>query len=192
MAYAAERSNSVAVEVLLDAGTAVNSVGPEGTALQLAALYGRKENFDLLLKRGADPNIGAGRWENPLIAAIHMAGRDPKLAVYMVQQLLERGADRNTPGILHYAVSQCLESHPKRNQAVDVLRCLLAAGVNVNALNANNETALYTAAFHGAEEAAAVLFSHKADSTVGKSPLVAASSRDHTKIAKLLMSARTR
>jgi ankyrin repeat protein len=181
-----------AVRLLLDAGCAVNAIGIERvfgdpcTPLQLAALAGRKENVALLLERGANPNLGAGRWTNPLIAAIHFVGRSPK-DIDMIQSLLSHGADKNTPGALHYAVWQCLDWNLAAAESLCIVKCFLDAGADVDGLNSQGQTALFEAAFHGATKVAALLLQRGASPNVGKSAFEIAVSRKHTEIVKLML-----
>lgn len=74
--YAASGQEPGVVGFLLDAGSDIDAVGPEGsTALMLAARYGDERIVDLLLNRGADPRL-----KNPYgaVAADYarVAGRD--------------------------------------------------------------------------------------------------------------------
>jgi ankyrin repeat protein len=190
---AAETCSPLVLQKLLDAGAEINVLAVDksyptlqlGSPLQAACLSGKRENISFLLKKSADANLGAGRFENPLSAAIHCVGHSPA-NLPIIEELFSYGASPKTPGVLHKAVWQTASWNPKRSQALDIIRSLLRAGVDVNSLNTLNETALFQAAQYGAEDAVALLLANSAKLAVGKSPLQAAVSGDHVGVLRLL------
>lgn len=190
MQNAAKNCSPFIIQKLLNAGAKINVLAVDktyptlklGSPLQAACLNGKKENISFLLKNSADPNLGAGRFENPLTAAINYVGMHPD-DLSIIHELFSHGADSKTPGALHFSVFQTACG---RSQALEIVRCLLDAGSDVNSLNEQNETALFQAALHGIEDTVALLLEHGANPSVGKSPIQAAVSNNHVGVLKLL------
>src|SRR5439155_1313309 len=110
------------VEQLLDS-VDINALDKDsGTALQIAALMGREDVVKLLLARRANPNLGAGRWENPVTAAAN--NNTPEIMLL----LLSAGADPNTRGILRFAAG--------RGETTSI-GYLLDAGADIDAVDKN-------------------------------------------------------
>jgi ankyrin repeat protein len=108
--------------VLLDAGVDLDKFGPE--ALEIAVEEQMVEAVALLLDRGVAINA-VGRGRSPLQAAASFATLD------LVQYLLDRGADVNTPA-LGDGGRTALQAACKRGH-FDMLTLLLANGADVNA-----------------------------------------------------------
>jgi len=88
--WAATRGEWEAVEILIEAGARVDSVGFDGgTVLHRASHHDRPDMVRLLLERGADPTI-QNQWGR---TALHVASRRGCDLVAML--LLSRGADPN-------------------------------------------------------------------------------------------------
>jgi len=85
---AAEHGHTERVLVLLDQGTNVNQLDPNGlTALHYAAAEGHLDMVQALLDREADVNGGSGELATPL----HYASNNGHFEV--VRLLVDRGAD---------------------------------------------------------------------------------------------------
>ena len=88
MHHAVEYNNVKTVNLLLDAGTPIDTVGGKiGTALQFAAMGNSEEAVHLLLDRGADVNTQSGYYGNALQAWSYTGNQE------IVQHLLDKGAD---------------------------------------------------------------------------------------------------
>ncbi|KAL8949422.1 MAG: hypothetical protein Q9222_004474 [Ikaeria aurantiellina] len=151
--YAALLGLYECAEELLDAGADIESVGGQYQRPLLAAIgSGEDELVDLLLKRGANPNVqnGAG-------TALRIAmGLDQCL---IFKRLLQAGADleaRDETGStpLHWAI---WHGHK------DCLRLLLDRGVDIEARDNVNSTALHRAIFHGRDDFVRVLLERGAN-----------------------------
>jgi ankyrin len=102
-----------AVRALVDAGSAVNDVLSDGeSALVVAAANARWDVADLLLDRGADPNLDGAGWN-----ALHQAVR-----------IRRPNTGFGTPGPIPTGTID----------SIDVVRKIIAKGVNINARMANN------------------------------------------------------
>lgn len=125
-----------------------------GTALQVACRFGQTEIVRLLLEHGADPNLGAGGWACPLVAA---AGNGEEEITGMLLKTnvavnVYGGPYRSTPLMLAAAWL-----------SVDSVRLILQAGADIDLLDQDGDTALILAARRGDSECAKVLLEHGAD-----------------------------
>ena len=155
---AADSTPSV-IELLVDNGADVNGIGVEKTfadpctALQLACLHGRADNVSVLLAKGADPNLGRGRWgTTPLFAAVRVACRGNFEPLCL---LLQHGANPNVPGVLQDAAANS-----------DAVTALLDAGADINLLDTLGQSALWHAVHAGSEPSIALLLKRGANATV--------------------------
>ena len=129
-----------AVRRLLDLGLPVDAVDHQGcTALLRAAGGGHRAVVDLLLARGADPQLAAHSGATPLSAAVSMHHGD------IVDRLLVAGAslEQRLPGELTVLMVACALGLP------DLAARLLAADADVHASDAQGRTALHCAAMFG-------------------------------------------
>ncbi len=139
---------------------------------------------ELLLRHGANPNIGNGRSQNsllPLAVAVSTGGYGN---ADMVALLLKYRANANvvstygtTP--LHYACQ------------AKIAALLIDYGANVNDPGRADVTPLYAASYRGDKGVMQVLLSRKADpnkqNKKGSAPLHVAANRGHRDVVKLLI-----
>jgi ankyrin repeat protein len=156
------------VVLMLEAGADVNAVAENGsTALQLAALHQHEGVVDLLLQWKADPNLST-----PLMSTVGPSGT-PAIAL----KLIKAGAV-TTPSALWEAATWGNTAAAKH---------LLEAGVDVNAVNDNSDTALSCAVFRGYENIVKLLLERGADWKIGRNPLMIAVSCRYLNIARELV-----
>ena len=152
----------------------------ETPILTIASGNGHKDLVQFLLDNGAEVNRLGGFW------GYETAIRDAVFGnhIEIVQLLLDAGADVNLgekignlksnnaqPVLVLYMV--CDTYGEKIN--MDMLKLLLDAGVNVNAMDNLHETALYKAAENGDIDAVRLLLDYGADVNLGReTPLIAA------------------
>ncbi|KAF2963469.1 hypothetical protein GQX73_g10106 [Xylaria multiplex] len=208
------------VALLLQNGAALNAVSrgfPDGTALQAAVVAGHDKVAELLLDHGADPNLGAGPYTNPITAAT--ACRHSSL----VKLLLSRranpnvfgGSDNSTPlinaalklpaedlGILIRYGAQVDTVDPDGDTALiisayvgddDCINLLLDHGANVNFCGKKRGTALHAAAAEGYVKTCRLLLERGADPTIRGGPydtvLQAACYGEEKEVVQMLLSA---
>ena len=177
----AHRGNTAAVADFLDKGGSPDARFEDSngcTLLHPAVDGGRLDIVELLLDRGADPNVVSGEGYTPLHLA---AGRqEPEIA----RLLLARGAaaslDKrdpygNTPLLLAVAkvkerevwtftaVGAVSGSTRAKEPSADLLETLLEAGADVQAPTGKGNTPLHIAAFRGHVNAVRLLLRHGAD-----------------------------
>ena len=132
--FAAIRNDRIsALRLLIDLGANIESLDPGDngqnyyTALGFAVLLGRKESVNLLLDRGAKPNVqasGPGIVRQPLSLAFD---RSEKWDKSIAPLLIERGADLNCGWYFRRPLIQAIG-----HGATEPVAQLLAAGADVN------------------------------------------------------------
>lgn len=147
---AAENGDVKMAELLIDSGTPVDIRGHERrTPLHMAVAKGNFDMVHFLLKRGADINAGfdENEWRSEW-TALHESST--KLQREITQFLLRNGAivdaiDKSglTP-LYCVLVSVDEESHTLQGH-IEMMRLLLDAGANIEALNEHRETLLQSA-----------------------------------------------
>jgi ankyrin repeat protein len=129
-----------AVRRLLDLGLPVDATDTQGcTALLRAAGGGHRAVVDLLLARGADPQLTAHSGATPLSAAVSMRHAE------IVDRLIAAGAplEQRLPGDLTVLMVACALG------LTDLAARLLAAGADVQACDSQGRQALHCAAMYG-------------------------------------------
>ncbi|OGF58597.1 MAG: hypothetical protein A2Y62_07945 [Candidatus Fischerbacteria bacterium RBG_13_37_8] len=189
--YAASYGNADAVQALIKAGADVNIVDIEGKSpIFYAAESGNVEIIELLIKKGAKVDLADKEGKSPLMAAlenlqleaahvlrdtssaidkgtedtiatVELAIAASKGDINKAQALISDGINVNSKWppyrskpILHYAV--------ENNQAA-MVKLLLASGVEADAWDANQWTALMLAAANGNEDIVKELIANGAD-----------------------------
>src|SRR6185369_16225527 len=170
--YAARQNAMDAVAALADVKADLNATTKqEGTtALHIAIINIHYDLANLLLEKGADPNVVDNSGMTALYAAVDMRAPanmltrpEPKLrdtldAVGIVKSLLAHGANPNVqlkkPIIGRHqnlvGDGQLTEGGTAREpQALEAVKLLVDHGVDVNAFNANGQTVLHIAAQRG-------------------------------------------
>jgi ankyrin repeat protein len=213
------KANLRIANLLIEHGANVNAQNKEGSnPLRIAALHGDTNLIQLLLSKGATPDIfvAAGMGDtnrieqllktNPQLihthdndtwTPLHWAAYNNQLEV--VRQLLRHGADVN-------ATTECLPRNAMKGKRLgdtpllfavmqnhkDLAVELLAHGANVNASGEDNETPLYVASSYGRDELATLLVSKGANlnatNYIGSSPLSIAASRGNKVLVEMLLS----
>lgn len=137
------------MQYLLEQGASIDRVAnhfnacEEGTALLAACVTSKIEVVRFLLENGANPNLGAGGFERPIIAATELGDAD------ILACLLEfPGVEVNEVGGLK---TDCrIPSYPIINAAqtlpVESLKILVQYGAKPNVSDEDEETALMLAA----------------------------------------------
>ncbi|HLG17644.1 MAG TPA: ankyrin repeat domain-containing protein [Blastocatellia bacterium] len=140
-------------EMLDEDASLVNAFAPDGFyPLGLAAFFGHRETFEVILSAGGDVNLSA---KNAMkVTALHAAAASGHTE--MVRQLLERGADPNVRqqagfAPLHEAAASGL---------MEMAELLLAHGADVNARTDDGKTPLAFALDRNRAEAAELLREH--------------------------------
>ena len=147
------RGDVPAVEQLLsNPGVDVNSAETGDTALGTAAAYNRLELVQLLLRRGADPNVAGSENLTALESAAYHGYAE------VVKLLLGAGAGVNAAeGRYGYTplASAAFNGH------IDVIRLLLDAGADREVRINDGRTALQLAQHRGHLDAAKVLMFYR-------------------------------
>eukprot|EP00933_Yihiella_yeosuensis_P072071 TRINITY_DN8035_c0_g3_i1.p1 TRINITY_DN8035_c0_g3~~TRINITY_DN8035_c0_g3_i1.p1 ORF type:complete len:719 (-),score=136.31 TRINITY_DN8035_c0_g3_i1:103-2112(-) len=135
--YAAQRHETACVEALIKARASVNVKDlNRQTALVYAVRVGAAPTVKLLLDSEADPEVRDTNRRTPIWGA---------LSAHVAELLLERGSninaqDENGRGCLFFHIENHLRSHE------GVLRMLTELKADVDLLDKNDETVLFTAA----------------------------------------------
>jgi len=162
LAIAVHRGQLEVVRVLLESGADPNSIGMTGSnalflsmSTTLATESKRNENaikiFKMLLSHGANPNCFDQFGITPLGAATVSVNSD-KMSLYLIQKLLEAGADVNlrkegdiTP--LCSAIYAGYEKSTLSAERSQIISLLLSAGADPNVQDEDGATSLHVAVF---------------------------------------------
>lgn len=171
-----------------------------GGRVRRAALGGRVQDVEALLRRGVDinyvrPRICGYVTLEPNDTPLHAAADNGQKVV--VDVLIAAGADMNQRTVLEHSGRSTEDSVPmhvaSKNDHEDVLEALLLAGANVDTEDATGDTALHMAASKGCKGALEVLLRAGAkvnlQSWSGRTPLHEAAINGHDDIVETLLAA---
>jgi len=154
------------VEIILGIkGVDVNAKGKKGaTPLMVALDHDHEDCAKLLIEKGADINSssGEGSW-NPASSAAYKG--DVKAMKFLVANskgklnLDEPVKDAKGYHAIHFAAAS-------KDNAVELLKTVLDAGADIDALNENGQTALHIATFWNNAEAVKLLLDRGANKTI--------------------------
>ena len=183
---ATENNNLNVVKSILSSGMVdTNCIWkPYGrTPLVWAAHKGHKEVVQLLLERGAEPNIANSCGDTPLLKAAYRGHND------VVQLLLDEGADPNKVNTEGATPLLWAAAHGKK----DVVRLLLDRGADPNKAEQRGQTPLHWAAAKGHQDVVQQLLLRGADKNAvaasGSTPLNLAQTFGRTAIVRILQDA---
>lgn len=192
--HVAEKGLLPILRLLLDQGVEGDSPAgeesccPAQTPLMAAALKGRSEVIEELLRRGAKPD----RWNRKGWTPLHLAAREGH--VDSVVRLLEGGAPVDAPGREESRATPLLLA--VTGGLPEVAKALLDNGADPNSRNRHHVTPLMAAAYRGHPEVIRLLLSRKADLEAvnrdGNTALLMAVFRQHPEAVKLLLEADAR
>ncbi|KAF5364446.1 hypothetical protein D9758_010658 [Tetrapyrgos nigripes] len=128
------------------------------TALQGASYYGKKEFVELLLDKGADPNIQGGKYGTALQAA---SGRGYK---EIVELLLGKEADPNIQDGEYGTALQAASAPYSVDEGL--VKLLLDKGADPNIQGGQYRTALQAASYRGHKEIVELLLNKGADPNI--------------------------
>jgi len=150
------------------------------TQLTIASVKGEQQAIDVLLRRGADPNIPAQDNATALMYASWIGD------VESVDRLLDAGADPNRMNVDGKTALMAAS----RNGQADVVELLLKKGAEPDQQTANGWTAIMYAAWWGREEVTRILLEYRANVGIlnlrGKSAVELAAERKQIGIKALL------
>lgn len=156
---AAHQGEYEAVQMLVEIGAAVNTIGEDGeSALHLVCKHNRHEGFNKVLKLllssldDDDIDVLSSKLETPLSIALKMDFREHALL------LLQRGANINCKGINNDTpLLRCAF-----DGRLDMLDFLVKNKADINARNINDESALIVAAKRGLKDVISYLITNGA------------------------------
>ena len=176
------------VQVLLENGADLNADG--GAALRAAASSGRSEMVLFLLSKGVVPTNRTKDSKDPLdeFRSDRIGGSTRCLSQEATKALLERGSYTK-----EYLQKALLDEIVGPRSCIEMVRCLLERGVDINGQDSWRNTALIVASMWGHADVVQLLLSKGADVTIknkeGQTALDVASNRE---IAKLIKEAKKR
>lgn len=115
------------------------------TPLYDATTFAYTEGVKLLLKKGADVELGNGS-ESPLFGAVYRDMTIPSQRTSIIELLLENGAYVNAQ---HRTFHETILQRAVQRRNIDIVKVLLQAGADVNLYNLARETALFLAVYQG-------------------------------------------
>ena len=156
---ACEEGEKDAINVLLNAGADLNIADAGGDiCLHYAARrYWSTEGFQAIISHGVDVNATNKKNENALMLACKNKKKD------VINVLLNAGAD---PNIVDVDGDTCLHNAARSYCSTEVLQAIISHGIDVNATNKKNVTALMIACEEGKKDAINVLLNAGADPNI--------------------------
>lgn len=158
------------VQLLLDYGVDINAQTYSRTPLYVAVSNQSTSIVDLLLSRGADPNIPTNKGETALFHAVQLAdesltrtllvhGANPNATTsngtptlhyalsspLLVSLLLDHGVDINQQAFGSSALHTVIRARPQHLQLEDMCRLLLDRGIDIHGQDIDGKTALHLA-----------------------------------------------
>ncbi|KAH7138655.1 ankyrin repeat-containing domain protein [Dendryphion nanum] len=156
---AAGEGHTEVVLELLSRGANVNSLTtdhrfPQGTALQAAVESSKESLVELLLEKGADPNLGAGEYTCPIIGAARKAEADILAIIVKAGAKINvfGGSDGSTP-----LINAAMFLHRKD------IEVLVDHGADVNLADPDGDTALIMCALYQDTDSVTYLLEKGAD-----------------------------
>lgn len=142
--------NAPLVSLLLDYGAKINGVDPDAGAdlpLTVAVLSGSIEIVNLLLERGADPNLGCGSEHPGAVPPISAACQfEPQMEI--VETLIKYGAKvQGTVALQGSSLMHVVAG--SQDRSLHLLPLLLSHGAEINATSEFNLTPLHWASAAG-------------------------------------------
>ncbi|KAL7915257.1 hypothetical protein GGI35DRAFT_488987 [Trichoderma velutinum] len=183
--YASTNGNKQIVQMILDVGADVDTIGGLGTPIQVAADKGHGEIVQMLLDNGADIDSHANGSNTALCNASYNGHRE------IVQMLLDHGADVN---ILQQSITgkSALQA-ASTNGHKEIVQMLLDSGARVNLQGNFGGTALRVASQYGHGEVVQMLLDNGADVNIlgefiySGTALQAAANYGHEEIVQMLL-----
>ncbi|KAI1885208.1 hypothetical protein AGOR_G00217810 [Albula goreensis] len=180
------------MQLLLNSGTSVNQADPADgrTLLASAAHAGAAEVVELLLSRGADPELADNQGQSPLTLAARQ-GHVGTLRVLL--DWAGRAGETVANAMVEHADAEGwtplrLAAWGGHREAVHLL---LASGAEVDGSDPEGRTALRAAAWGGHEEILLILLNHGAQADradrEGRTPLIAAAYMGHREAVEILL-----
>ena len=154
-----EMWNKDALDVLLNAGADPNIIDANGdTSLHYAARnYCTDEVLQAIISHGVDVNATNKNNVTALMIACEIGNKDA------IDVLLNAGGD---PNIVDANADTCLQYAARNYCTAEVLQAIISHGVDVNATNTNNVTALMIACEIGNKDAIDVLLNAGGDHNI--------------------------
>lgn len=183
---AAKNGYLIIVEMLLPHFDINHSNNTGWTALHLAARYGHDKIVEFLLQNKANTERKIhDAQETPLLTA----GKHARYAC--IKLLLEYGANIATKDEFRNTLLHMIAQNKEDTDQIKIANILIARGINVDAKNSNNKTALHLTAISNSCALAKLLINNGATvnmyGTCGRTPLHEAASNNYEDLVKLLL-----